>query len=391
MTYALPSCITSGMPLLRKVFFYLFALVYLVICPWIILRMLGYDRDPRTHHWVKTGIIYISSNPPGATVFINGRGMPEKTPTIIRDLTPANYKVRMVAAGYEAWESDIPVVDRKATSVENILLIPNEWKIKALNSMPLSKLIPVPGSNYLLVSADDTAKNIFILRLNKDIEDSDNNPKLNVSELEPLFPEESIYAEGRVMRFFTVEPSPFLVVQLEFGEKQKYLWIDPRDKQVHIEDISDLLPQPPGKLYWEPNDEKNLFAFYPGVVNRINIKAKAIFPNIAEKDIPLDKKTITVFNTVAADQIYLINNGNTLLFRKGRDIFLTDQESFGRPRLIKLLRVKDHTDVYFAERTGKLLYIDPDSALLSSMEVLHHKPFIPKPIADTLRLQKLEQ
>ncbi len=371
------------MPLLRKAFFYLFALVYLIICPVIILRMLGFVIDSKGH-WVKTGIIYVSSNPPAARILLNGRPMPETTPAIIRDLPPGEYDIRMELEGYEAWENKIPVVDKKATSVENILLIPGKWKTKTLSHVPLAKLIPVPGSNFLLVASDETVKGILILPLNRDI--GDNDP-----ELEPLFPEESIYRDARVMRYFTVEKSPFFVIAVNAPQGDKYLWIDPRDKQVHIEDISDLLPQTPVKLYWEPNEDKNIFAFYSNAVNRINIKEKAIYPNIQEKDIPVAKRQDSLTSSIHSDQMFLVNNGNTLLFRRGKEIFLMDEEAFGKPRLERIVRVEDNTDIYFAEKTGKMYFIDDTTHILSSVQVLHHRPFIPKPIADTLRLKKMEQ
>jgi len=380
------------MPLLRKAFFYLFVLIWLVICPIIILRMLGFVLDPHTHLWVKTGIIYASSNPPGASIYINGRLAPETTPAVIRDLTPGQYSLRMELEGYEPWENVVPVLDKKATSVENVLLIPKKWRIKTLSAVPLSRLVPMPGNNFLLVASDDQAQNVYILRLDKDIEDSvqsDENPSF--VDLEPLLPEESIYREARVARYFTVDSSPFFILQADIGDKHKYLWIDPREKPVHIEDISDLLPEAPVKLYWEPNDEKNIYAVYSSYVNRVNIKAKAIYPNIRLKDIPVRKRPIDKLTDLPqADQLFLINNGNTLLFRRGSNVFLMNEESFSQPRLTKVLRVQDDTDVHFAERTGKLCYIDGRTHLLSAVQILHHKPFIPKPIAETLRLNKLE-
>ena len=378
------------MPLLRKIFFYLFALVYLVICPLLILRLLGFVRDPQTHHWVKTGLIYVSSNPPGATVYLNTRRMPEATPTIIRDLVPGKYNVGMELAGYEPWENIVPVVDKKATSVENILLIPSEWRIKTLSTVPLTKLIPMSGNNFLLAAADDTVKGLLILQLNKDIEEKNEND--TKPDLEYLFPEESIYRDAKVIRYFTIEKSPFFVLQINTGERDKYLWIDPRDKQMHIEDLSDLLPQSPQKLYWEPNEDRNIFAFYNASVNRINIKEKAIFPNIQEKDVPLPKKPEKIISVPAeTDQMFLVNNGNTLLFRRGKNVFLMDEESFNDPRLTKVLKVQEGTDVYFAEKTGKMYYIDDDSHVLSSVQILRHRPFIPKPVAETLRLKELEK
>ena len=366
---------------LRKIIFYIFLLIYLIVCPLLILRMLGFVFNPQTHQFVKTGIIYVSSNPPDARVTINGRRVPEATPTVIRDLSPGQYTLRMELDGYEPWENEIPVVDKKATSVENILLIPKQWKTRVLNGLGLAKLVPIPGDNYFLAASDDIAQNISILRLNKDIED----------DLEPLLPEESIYREARVLRYFTVNSSPFFVMEINTGDKNKFLWIDPREKQAHIEDISDLLPQTPQRLYWEPNDEKNIFAFTPNCVNRINIKAKAIYPNIEEKDIPIPKKLTDLTGAPKADQMFLINNGNTFLLRRDSGIFLMDQVSSGQPRLTKVLRVEENTDVYFAEKTGKLYYIDGQSHFLSSIQILHHKPFIPKPIAETLRLKRLEQ
>jgi hypothetical protein len=377
------------MPFLRKVFFYIFLLAYLVICPVIILRMLGFVRDPSTKHWVKTGIIYVSSNPPNAQILLNGRPAPETTPTVIRDLLPGQYHLRLELTGYAPWENTVPVVDKKATSVENILLTPRQWNIRALSVLPMTQLTPIPDNNYLLIASDNAVKDLFILRLNKDIE-NDADTKLS-SDLESLFPEESIYRDAQVVRYFTIERSPFFVMELSLGEKHKYLWIDPRDKQVHIEDISDLLPTKPQKLYWETNDERNIFAFYENAVNRINIKLKAIYPNIEEKDIPVTKKTSKQVYIPAADQTFVINNGNTILFRRGKDIILMDMGPFGRSRLTKVLRVEENTQVYFADKTGKLYFIDDDTHLLSSVQILHHKPFIPKPIADTLRLQRLEK
>src|SRR5262245_62019303 len=135
------------MPFLRKLVFYLFAGIYLGICPFLILRMLGFVFDPAAGHWVKTGIIYVSSNPPDAKVFLNDRPMAEHTPTVIRDLTPNSYSLRMELDGYKPWENTLPVQDKKATVLENILLIPKEWKISTISPFPLAKLIPVTGNN----------------------------------------------------------------------------------------------------------------------------------------------------------------------------------------------------------------------------------------------------
>ncbi len=116
------------MPLLRKIIFYLFCAIYLIVCPLLVLRMLGYVISPSTHRLVKTGLVYISTNPPGANVFVNGRPAHEKTPTAIRDLVPGQHFLRIEKDGYLDWAQNTTITPNKATVIENILLTPRPLK-----------------------------------------------------------------------------------------------------------------------------------------------------------------------------------------------------------------------------------------------------------------------
>src|SRR5271154_6324681 len=112
---------------LRKIIFYIFFLIYLILCPLIVARMLGFVINPLTHRLVKTGLVYVSTNPPDATVTIDGRMAHQKTPTVIRDLTPGKHFIRIELRAYTDWEWNIPIIGKKATVLANILLIPEEW------------------------------------------------------------------------------------------------------------------------------------------------------------------------------------------------------------------------------------------------------------------------
>ena len=63
------------MILLRKILFYICIVLYLIFCPMIILYALGYSFKPQSSQGgiVKTGIIFLSTTPPGADVFLNNR------------------------------------------------------------------------------------------------------------------------------------------------------------------------------------------------------------------------------------------------------------------------------------------------------------------------------
>ena len=128
---------------LRKIVFYIFSLIYLILCPLIVARMLGFVINPLTHRLVKTGLVYVSTNPPDATVSIDGRMAHQKTPTVIRDLTPGKHFIRIELSGYNDWERNIPIVGKKATVLANILLIPEEWPIKRISNQPYQNIFLV--------------------------------------------------------------------------------------------------------------------------------------------------------------------------------------------------------------------------------------------------------
>jgi hypothetical protein len=412
------------MVLLRKIIFYIFVAVYLIICPLIILRMLGVVYNSQTHQLVKTGIIYVSSNPPDASVYINNTKANETTPTIIRDLTPNNYTLRLELKGYQTWQNTVPIEERKATVLENILLIPKQWLVKPLSSTPLEHILPV-GPDTLLLWREQTIKDLYILRLKSS---DDNSSQADISQVVSAFPEESIYSNALILKFYTVDKSPFFILHIVLAEKHKYLWVDVREKQMHIEDMSDLLSQEPLKLWWEAGDDKNIYAFYEDHINRIDIKAKTIYPDIAPKEVPQNKddiKTSTEIKGKAFDdnntlwleftnhkiglwdpgakvmqwiflngdhieQAFWANSGSAILFRDGNQVFLLNKQSFGPTKIQKITNIRPQSSIFYSERTGKLYYIEPFNQLLSAVTILRHKPILPKNIADTLRLKEFE-
>jgi len=152
---------------LRKIVFYVFALIYLILCPLIVARMLGFVINPMTHRLVKTGLVYISTNPPDATVYIDGCVAHQKTPIAIRDLTPGQHFIRIELTDYKDWERTIPVVGKKATVLANTLLIPEEWPIKKISNQPYQN-ITIAGED-ILIATNPVLKNIDIFHTTQGI------------------------------------------------------------------------------------------------------------------------------------------------------------------------------------------------------------------------------
>ena len=128
---------------LRRIIFYTFCFLFLVISTLIILYASGYQIDYR-HLFTplgvqKTGMTIIYSNPAGADIYLNDREVKRfsspwlgqiipaqdiliKTPANIKDLAPGQYDLRVEIPGYWPWERQINIFPGKITHVLDINL-----------------------------------------------------------------------------------------------------------------------------------------------------------------------------------------------------------------------------------------------------------------------------
>lgn len=295
---------------LRKIVFYIFCLIYVILCPLIVGRMLGFVINPLTYRLSQAGLAYVSTNPPDATVYIDGRLSHQKTPTALRDLPPGKHFIRIELNGYNDWKRTIPVIAKKATVLANILLIPEEWPIKIISNRPYQNIFI--AAKDILIATSPLLKDIDVYHTAQGIGRN-------------LFLTNSIYADGQLARLFNDPQSPFILLEANIKNKHKFLWVNLKESPPIIEDISDLFPQIPNRIAWDNSNNENIFAFTPHHVYRINIKDKAIssqdadsFPeNLRQQPIPQEK--------------FLINDKNDLLIREGSLIRIYPKAIFAPP------------------------------------------------------------
>jgi hypothetical protein len=345
----------------------------------IIARMLGFIINPLTHRLEKTGLIYVSTNPPDAIIYIDGRLAHQKTPTAIRDLTPGKHFIRIELSGYKDWERNIPVVGKKATVLDNTLLIPEEWPIKEISRQPYQN-IAVTG-NDILIATNPILKNIDIYHTTQGIEQTINEE--NTYEKSPLFSDKTIYADGELISLFNEPPSPFILLEANINGKNKFLWVNLKEKPPLIEDISDLFAEMPARIAWNNADNENIFAFGPKNVYRINLKDKAIFLQDAAR---LPENLGTQPPSIVQEK-FLINDRNDLLTRHGAWIQIYPKEYFGDPQSYNIAKSKTSANMYFEEKNGELFYLDYDSGLLTTAQILPYRPILNIPIPETLRIK----
>jgi hypothetical protein len=472
---------------LRKIFFYIFTAIYVVACPLTILYALGYLYSPGAETGlVRTGLIYLSTAPQGAAVYLGARRIAKKTPVVLRNLMPGDYSVRLQLHGFKSWSETLPVEAEKATALERILLLPQELKRKVLWDEAWETITPFQGGALFFLARGPRVEDHFIYDFKDD-------------QIRPLLQYLPHLKGGRVSGVDSVRDSPFCLVRISFAEKEKYVWMEPRDPKVIPEDITSLFMETPEQVQWDPKDKNRIFTFRQNYLHRLDLASNSVYPRVVEgvrgfalhnrllyvltenstvvrydyearikepllDDAELAKslfgegrffqlrifpRQILIFLSdrgallgsrlpyryasegiegmqydasherllvwkkgelgvidftkalwsdeifekgprvlwvyrrgVRIEQAFWVYEGSHILFRDRDGVYLLELETYGKPHLHFLLEVKSKSSVFYSEATGKLYYLDPQSARLCSVEILPRKELVPFPFPE---------
>lgn len=119
--------------IMRLIAFYLSAALFFVLLPITLSYSLGYKIDYRAFKIYKTGILYINTNPAGASIYLNGRLNPNTTPAQIEELKPGAYKLEIRREGFYPWERELVIRPNMVTRADRIVLFPVKQDMKVLS------------------------------------------------------------------------------------------------------------------------------------------------------------------------------------------------------------------------------------------------------------------
>jgi len=143
---------------IRAVLFYLSVFIFIIGLPFILSFALGLKFDLRTLKFTKTGIILLETQPQGASVYINGKLLDEKTPAAIRELLPGNYNIIIELPKYYSWQSDVNIGAGKLVRLDKIILFPLRPNIKQLNKNDISSFwVDKEKEKVYYLSSDGTS------------------------------------------------------------------------------------------------------------------------------------------------------------------------------------------------------------------------------------------
>jgi hypothetical protein len=124
---------------IRAVLFYLSVAVFFTGLPAILSSSLGYKFNPRTLKFAKTGMISLKTQPQGASIYLDGKLLNDKTPATINELLPGSHNLKLELKAHYPWVFQANVEPRKVVRLEKIILFPTRSNIEQLNPDKVSR------------------------------------------------------------------------------------------------------------------------------------------------------------------------------------------------------------------------------------------------------------
>jgi hypothetical protein len=260
------------MPIFRKIIFYLFLALYLVLCPIVILYAFGYIFTPKAEEgFAKTGLVRIETIPSNAAISVSNRLFEEKTPATVRNLLPGAYDLKVMLRGYRPWVRRVEVEAGKAVNFDKIILVPQSVKTKTLVAKPFENLFPVPGTRYLLLQGGGGAGTLMVF-------DWGGGTSRNV------LAENSPYAEATLVKIFSGKESPFVILEVKDTQGLKFLGCQLDKEKFEVKDLTRLLGgKEPKEIQWEGGHPEFLFALQGQDLSRLDLEKMTVIPDFLSK------------------------------------------------------------------------------------------------------------
>lgn len=326
------------MPILRKVIFYLFLAIYLVATPLAILYALGYQVRPgQRQTLVRTGLISLGTTPDGARVFLGNSRYRWKTPTVLRDLKPGDYPIRLTLRDYQSWSGQIRVEAEKATVLDHLLLLPNQFTIRRTSTNRYQTLYPLPGGQTFLLSTGPLAGELAVCDAAR-------------ATVQPLLPADDPFSGTRVRRLHQVADNPCLLMEVEHEGQRLYGWRRLDVEKEETLDITRLFPVEPDFLAWDQRERDDLFTLVDGQVNRLDLDDSALYPGVLKGVLSLAP-----------------HRGDLLILDHSNRIYRTSRDGERKPELLG--KSPAEIETAWGSRRGYDLYpLNKDVVLFGSPE-----------------------
>lgn len=337
---------------LRRIVFYLFLALYLVATPVTILYALGYLYRPGEEHGlVRTGLVSLKTAPDNARVFVGSSRYRWRTPTMIRDLLPGSYALRLTLRDHQPWSGFVTIEAEKATVLDNVVLLPRDLAPRVLAPGPFDELVAEPGPDWFLVRRGDRAAGLYVYDLDREA-------------LRTVGPTNAPLSDAILRRHTTVRGNPFLLMELEDSEGPHDLWCSLDDEDEPALDITRLFQEPPERVTWDRKSKDELFALRRGEVSRLKIAQGAIYPAVLDHVLSFDVHHERLFALDLSNRFVRADLDGKEVVAAGKSP--PEVRTFWRNAAGYELRFLDNGVALFRDERGRLLASQPPYELVDA-------------------------
>jgi len=257
------------MGLLRKAIFYLFVVIYVAVAPFTLLYALGYIFNPAEQTLLQTGLVSLGTEPAGANVWVNGSPAKEKTPTVLRNLKPGAYEIRVSLPGKRPWHRRVEVKPDLALRYEDILLFPLKMEAEILSDSPVSRMWYTEEGKHLVLLHGRHTQDLSLFELEQ-------------KRFRPIFPQDR-EREAAVEELFLHPSGDRALVALRKPRGMDYFlakFLEP----VQIHRLTNYLEPPLTGLRWNPNPRKSSFFYLQGdTLKHLDAEEGILYLNLGKR------------------------------------------------------------------------------------------------------------
>ncbi|MBP8689035.1 PEGA domain-containing protein [Patescibacteria group bacterium] len=144
------------------IFFIVFSIIAVLTTAFVIITYSGYKIDFKYMRLIKTGSIYINTNPTKADIYIDNKKIDQRTPAIINHVIPGRHTITLEKKGYKTWETNIDVPP-EITTFLNYELIYEDIELSKTSELSNQPLILSNNKRYILyIKHENNLNNIYV-------------------------------------------------------------------------------------------------------------------------------------------------------------------------------------------------------------------------------------
>jgi len=146
----------------RSVIFYIFAILFFVSTPFVLLYANGYRYNAKKSKFEKTGGIIINTTTKNVSVSVENNFYGSKTEYRIKNLLPGEYNVKISKSGFFDWQKKLLVESQLSTFVKDVRLIQNSLPVNVV-SATTTDMYASPDKTKFLYIKKEKNKNLISL------------------------------------------------------------------------------------------------------------------------------------------------------------------------------------------------------------------------------------